>query len=262
MMTKDPARICTHCQAAYNSDPDTSDDGVCSDRCAVALDTKKYRELIDGAIGKINAGVLGASLSIPNIKQCKQCGDLLDPNNKFGQGFCGGTCAKRARFPYLWLTASQIEEQTKMQKTCVNCGKIVLPGFGLDICGPNFCDAKCQKLFREQAKASIFNGSTVPVPTQDTVYTEFEKQAIGHVDQSKSKPVKLCLCGKTFDSPNPHATFCSHMCAANAAASYKTADRALRFLAGLNLQDHPVKEQREAVDIVRALVKVLKPEAK
>jgi hypothetical protein len=39
----------------------------------------------------------------------------------------------------------------------------------------------------------------------------------------------------------------------------KTADRALRFLCGLNLQDHPVKEQREALVIVRELAAALKP---
>lgn len=39
----------------------------------------------------------------------------------------------------------------------------------------------------------------------------------------------------------------------------KTADRALRFLCGLNLQDRDVKEQREALAIVRELQAALKP---
>lgn len=39
----------------------------------------------------------------------------------------------------------------------------------------------------------------------------------------------------------------------------KTSDRALRFLCGLNLQDHDVKEQREALVIVRELQAALRP---
>ncbi len=40
------------------------------------------------------------------------------------------------------------------------------------------------------------------------------------------------------------------------------ADKALRFLAGLNLQDHSVKEQRESLAIVKELMDALKPEHK
>lgn len=36
-------------------------------------------------------------------------------------------------------------------------------------------------------------------------------------------------------------------------------DRAFRFLAGLNLQDHPVKEQREGLEVVRTLKEALRP---
>jgi len=38
------------------------------------------------------------------------------------------------------------------------------------------------------------------------------------------------------------------------------AERALGFVAGLNLQDHSVKEQRESLEVVRALQTALRPE--
>lgn len=38
------------------------------------------------------------------------------------------------------------------------------------------------------------------------------------------------------------------------------AERALRFISGLNLQDHSIKEQREAREVVCELMKALKPE--
>lgn len=37
-------------------------------------------------------------------------------------------------------------------------------------------------------------------------------------------------------------------------------NKALAFLSGLNLQNHPVKEQREQADVLREIMKVLKPE--
>lgn len=42
----------------------------------------------------------------------------------------------------------------------------------------------------------------------------------------------------------------------------KAADRALRHLCGLNLQDHSVKEQREHLEVVRELMAALRPSAK
>lgn len=41
---------------------------------------------------------------------------------------------------------------------------------------------------------------------------------------------------------------------------HEVADRALRLLCNLNLQDHSKKEQTEARDVVHALLKLLKPE--
>lgn len=79
------------------------------------------------------------------------------------------------------------------------------------------------------------------------------------------KPSKrpCTVCTKPIGHSNyDHAVFCSSACAAAAAVVYKSSDRALRFLAGLNLQDHPTKNQREARDIVQALIKVMRPEAK
>lgn len=40
------------------------------------------------------------------------------------------------------------------------------------------------------------------------------------------------------------------------------ADRAFRFLCGLNLQDHTVAEQREYLDVVRAMKAVLEVDEK
>lgn len=37
-------------------------------------------------------------------------------------------------------------------------------------------------------------------------------------------------------------------------------NKALTFLSGLNLQNHPVKDQREQADVLREIMKVLKPE--
>lgn len=77
---------------------------------------------------------------------------------------------------------------------------------------------------------------------------------------------KCVVCEETVRHANSSALYCSHRCAEKAAGALKAirllqpvADRALRFLAGLNLQDHSVKEQRECVDIVHALIKTLRP---
>jgi hypothetical protein len=95
---------------------------------------------------------------------------------------------------------------------------------------------------------------------------------------------KTCACcTKPVNTSNPHAVFCSAWCAERAATHYAAckrtsrtlsfsvdvqdashkvsavADKALRFLAGLNLQDHSVKEQRESLAIVKELMDALKP---
>lgn len=43
-------------------------------------------------------------------------------------------------------------------------------------------------------------------------------------------------------------------------ASIQALNKALAFLSGLNLQNHPVKDQREQADVLREIMKVLKPE--
>jgi hypothetical protein len=94
------------------------------------------------------------------------------------------------------------------------------------------------------------------------------------VDAPKRKT--CACCPKPVNTSNPHAVFCSGGCAEKAAEMYKSrprttvintppqmfvaAERALGFIAGLNLQDHSVKEQRESLDVVRALQTALRPE--
>lgn len=181
------------------------------------------------------------------------------------------------------IANTEIKGHMTTLTTCIQCGvDIINYGTKHTLCGD-----KCRTVHRAQAKIMNFaEGVKVRIPfPEHTLWTREGQQAvmkeltvvppvdaanwdqmIGRADRSNNKPItiKLCVCGKAIahaDS-HTHASFCSSGCAANAAATYKTADRALRFLAGLNLQDHSIKEQREAVDVTRALVKVLRPEAK
>jgi len=68
------------------------------------------------------------------------------------------------------------------------------------------------------------------------------------------------VCKKPCNSPNPNAVFCSAGCAQQSASVRPAAERLLSFLCGLNLQDHSVKEQREALIRIRELQTALRPE--
>jgi hypothetical protein len=64
--------------------------------------------------------------------------------------------------------------------------------------------------------------------------------------------------GPKFPAPKPEPTIIGFD--ALYGGHFKTIDRAIRFFAGLNLQDHPREEQRERESIVRELIKVLRGE--
>jgi hypothetical protein len=102
-----------------------------------------------------------------------------------------------------------------------------------------------------------------------TVDSAIANEMLGRpVDAPKRKT--CACCPKVIGHANPHAVFCSSMCAKKAAEAFKGAslkaeltlasERALGFVAGLNLQDHSVKEQRESLEVVRALQTALRPE--
>ena len=74
------------------------------------------------------------------------------------------------------------------------------------------------------------------------------------------KCIVCAICSGPLTHANPYAVFCSSGCADRAASVYTHADAALRFLCGLNLQDHSVKEQRELLAVMRKLMAVLRPE--
>lgn len=83
-------------------------------------------------------------------------------------------------------------------------------------------------------------------------------------EMSESKKKDLCIvCNKLAVL---ETGLCSATCAKKAVGAIKAirllqpiADRACRFLAGLNLQDHSTKEQREQVEITNQLVSTLRP---
>ena len=119
-------------------------------------------------------------------------------------------------------------------------------------------------------------GRSVPTPkTTAQIKGEQIHKAIEERMNTETKRICAC-CPKVIGHANPHAVFCSSMCAEKAAEAYMSrprttvintppqmfvaAERALSFVAGLNLQDHSVKEQRESLEVVRALQTALRPE--
>ena len=119
-------------------------------------------------------------------------------------------------------------------------------------------------------------GRSVPTPkTTAQIKGEQIHKAIEERMNTETKRICAC-CPKVIGHANPHAVFCSSMCAKKAAEAYMSrprttvintppqmfvaAERALGFVAGLNLQDHSVKEQRESLEVVRALQTALRPE--
>jgi hypothetical protein len=77
--------------------------------------------------------------------------------------------------------------------------------------------------------------------------------SLGTSVEKKPEPRPCLVCPNMIPAPHPGSTFCSSQCSEAAAKALKPADRALRFLCGLNLQDHSIKEQRELLEIVHQL---------
>lgn len=110
---------------------------------------------------------------------------------------------------------------------------------------------------------------TKPVTVDFGVTIEKTSEAIAKnmlgssVTTAKLRP--CIICGRLLgdgQSKSEHALFCSGKsgCGGRAAEAYEAADVAIRFLCGLNLQDHSVKEQREYLDVVRKLQQALRPD--
>lgn len=107
-----------------------------------------------------------------------------------------------------------------------------------------------KKVHEEQSKSVL--GSTIGTPLRG--------------EAQKTQEMITCFCGRSEPRRHPGHTFCSPICSQEAAASMAlheprrlAAERALAFMAGLNLQDHSVKDQREQLEVVRALQVALRP---
>ncbi len=135
----------------------------------------------------------------------------------------------------------------------------------------------------ERIKAAVHHHVVVPgeftgaVDQFDAIFTKISddqlRSVLGHSLKKEKESTmpknnkKICVvCEKRLTQDHPHAIFCSGDCGQRAANSLlairllqPVADRALRFLAGLNLQDHTIKEQREQIEITNQLVNTLRP---
>lgn len=124
-----------------------------------------------------------------------------------------------------------------------------------------------QLQIHEETKRRIM-ASRVMKPDPVDVLAPDEVAEIKGVEMPKNDKKTCVVCNKHLGHNHPGAMFCSGSggCgekAANALVAIRklqpVADRALRFLAGLNLQDHSIKEQREQVEITNQLVNTLRP---
>jgi len=200
---------------------------------------------------------------------CRNCGrDLGRDQQSLALGACSGVCARAIGL--------------------ARCGQHFLDGDMRAVCslppghsgvhqaahGFTWLDERPV----HNATHGAWNELTIRGPVTAGKYLSVEELAkLAGEDGDAPKRKTCACCPKVIGHANPHAVFCSSMCAKKAAEAYMSrprttvintppqmfvaAERALGFVAGLNLQDHSVKEQRESLEVVRALQTALRPES-
>lgn len=192
---------------------------------------------------------------------CRNCGrDLGRDQQSLALGACSGTCARAISIGL------------------ARCGDQFRDGGMRSVCSlpPKHSGSHKTPMGFEWASHAVRPLSSMAPSAEKGGYLSSEDIAkLAGEGGTETKRICAC-CPKPVNTSNPHAVFCSSMCAEKAAEAYMSrprttvintppqmfvaAERALGFIAGLNLQDHSVKEQRESLDVVRALQTALRPE--
>jgi len=249
-MTK-PILVCRTCSTPLGNDPQERALGFCSGRCA--RDPMK--------VARCEKHFLGADT---------RAWCVLDP---------GHSGVHQAAHGFTWLDERPVHNA---EHAAWNNHTIRQPN-GPVTAGKYLSPEELAKMAGEGGNADTALGRAVDSVEKavkgyhDLVRTADSTTAKEMLGMSVPAPKRICACcPKVIGHANPHAVFCSSMCAKKAAEAYMSrprttvintppqmfvaAERALGFIAGLNLQDHSVKEQRESLEVVRALQTALRPE--
>ncbi len=165
-----------------------------------------------------------------------------------------------------WTEIMGEQARKQMRPPCNVCGKQGLQHYVEIRAGRKedvwFCAFSCELTWRkknleqeEERKRAAASAASERAVKERRELAEWNNAVVAGAAAAKAAaPKRLCkICKNKIGHDSPRAVFCSSMCADSAAQVYHEADRAFRFLCGLNLQDHPVKEQRELLEIVRQM---------